>query len=199
MRLTELTEAALTDELIDRLLFDDAFRYDGGRADVIMVLGSKKGCARRMPPAAEIFHAGGAPLMLLCGGKVQDTPLGRMAEYVSMLKAADQLGLPRSAVITEERSLTTEENFAFARQILKEQLHECRRVILVTSDFHMRRALLMAARSMPEYDIIPAAATAGSCSAVSWKLTEKARATARGEALKLRWYAEQGRIDDIEI
>lgn len=199
MRLTELTEEALTDELIDRLIFDRSFFYNGGKADIIMVLGSRKGCKHRIPAAAEIFRSGGAPLLLFCGGKVQDTPLGHMAEYISMLRTADSLGVPRDVIITEERSLTTEENFAFARKILEEQLPQCRNIILVTAHYHMRRALLMAERGLQGYNIIPAAALSGSCTADGWKLTERSRAKAREEALKLRWYAEQGRIDDMEV
>lgn len=199
MRLTELTEQGLTDELVDRLLFDKSFFYSGETADVILVLGSKKGCKHRVPAAAEIFRSGGAPLMIFTGGKVQDTPLGHMAEYLSMLKAADSLGIPRDVIITEENSLTTEENFSNTRRLLETQLPGCKRIILVTADYHMRRALLMAQRALPGYRIIPAAASSGTTTADRWKLTEKGRKTAREEAMKLRWYAERGRIDDISV
>ncbi len=199
MRLSEITESVLTDELIDRLLFDPGFSYSGGSAGVIMVLGSRKSCIRRMPAAAEIFRGGGAPYIMVCGGRVQDTPLGRMTECQSMLKAAGELGVPREVIITEERSMTTEENFTFGGELLRERLPGCESIILVTAGFHMRRALLMAERSLTGYRIIPAAVSSGSCTAGGWKLTEKGRKTARREALKLGWYAKQGRIEDMSI
>ena len=197
MRLTDINESLLTDEIIERLLFDSAFRYSGETADIILVLGSRKGCKHRVPAAAEIFFSGGAPLMLLSGGKVQDTPLGRMAEHLAMQKAAEALGVPREDIITEQCSLTTEENLFNSRELLRENYPDCKKIILVTADHHMRRALLMAQRFMDGYIIIPAAAASGSCTAAGWKLTEKGRRTAREEALKLGWYARRGRIENI--
>ena len=46
---------------------------------------------------------------------------------------------------------------------------------------------------------IPASASAGTTTADNWKETEKGRRTAREEALRLRWYAQRGRIENIGI
>ncbi|MBP3272484.1 MAG: YdcF family protein [Ruminococcus sp.] len=198
MRLSELDSCPLTDELIDRLLFD-GLQYSGQKADLIMVLGSKKACDYRVPLAAEIFSESGAEKMLFCGGRVQDTSMGTMPEYRSMLMAADNLGLDRNVILTEENSMATWDNFSNSAGIIAENLPDCKEIILVTTAYHMRRALLHAQKQLPHYKFIPAPADKGSCRRSNWRLTEKGIRTAHDECKKLAEYAKNGYIDDQEI
>ena len=198
MRLSELTEESLTGELIDRLLFE-GLEYRGQKGGIVMVLGSRKACEYRVPYAAEIFRSCGAKRLLFCGGKVQRTAFGEKAEYESMLMAAQRLGIGRELILTETRSMTTEENFALSQPILAQELENGGRIILVTTAYHMRRALMLAQRILPQYELIPAPADKGSTRRSNWRLSEKGRRTARAECMKLRYYAETGRIENIDI
>lgn len=198
MRLTELTEKCLTDGLTEQLLFG-GLEYAGQTADLILVLGSRKACEYRVPLAAELFHAGKAGRLLFCGGRVQKTRYGELPEYESMLRAADECGLPRGCILTERESMTTEENMILSREIISREMPLCKRIILVTTAYHTRRALLLARKIMPAYEFFPAPAHRGSTTRENWRLTEKGRRTAREECMKLRYYAEKGLIDDMEV
>ena len=197
MLLSQLKEDTLSDEITERLLFG-GLEYGGQSADIILVLGSRKACINRVPLAAELYLAGKAPKLMLCGGKVQDTPLGRMAEYEAMRAAAEEKGVPARDILTERRSMDTEENMLFAREMISKELPGCGRIILVTAAFHMRRALLLARMTMPEQQIIPAPAHRG-VTRDNWNSFEKGRHTARAECRKLIYSAAHGLIEDMEI
>lgn len=198
LRLSQLDTSALDSAFVDKLLFE-GLEYGGERADIIMVLGSRKACEYRVPPAAKLLEQGAADKLLFCGGRVQRTKFGEMAEYRSMLAAAQQLDLPMEAICTEERSMNTAENFKFSREILARQIPRGGSVILVTTAYHMRRAIMLARRILPEYRFIPATADCGSTRRSNWQLTEKGIRTAHAEAEKLAEYARKGYIENIEI
>jgi uncharacterized SAM-binding protein YcdF (DUF218 family) len=198
MQLTQLSLDILTPQLADRILFE-GLEYGGETADMIMVLGSHKACENRMPKAAELFGKGAAEKIILSGGKCQQTKYGIMPEYKAMSIESAALGLPADVLITEKKSLNTAENFIFTKEILSEKYPECRKIIVVTTAYHMKRACLLAKRHMPEYEIIPCPTDKGSTRRSTWQLTEKGRNTVCKEIMKLKLYAEKGYIDDTEI
>ena len=198
MKISELKQEMLTPELVERLLFE-GFDYRGQRGSIIMVLGSRKAWGYRVPYAAELFKQGAGEKLLFSGGQVQDSPYGRLPEYKSMLMAAEEMGLDRRLILTEERSLTTAENFLFSRELIDRELGGQGRIVIVTAAYHMRRALLFAERIIPGYELISAPTGLGSTTREGWALTERGRKTASDECMKLKYYAENGMIEDIEI
>lgn len=105
-------------------------------ADVIIVLGG--GNHERPGRAAELFRQHAAPRILLTGAG--DDEINRQ-----LLLAA---GVPASAIEVEAKSKTTRENAEFSLKLLRaEQVH---RVILVTSWYHSRRAVMTFAHFAPE-------------------------------------------------
>ena len=89
------------------------------------------GSADRLWAAAQLYKAGKAPIVLLSGGNGPDAP----PEAVSADQVIEQWGVPHSAILTETASRDTLQNAAFSRRILGN-----RRILLVTSAWHMRRA-----------------------------------------------------------
>ncbi|MBR1864451.1 MAG: YdcF family protein [Ruminococcus sp.] len=185
-------------DLAWRLLFQ-GLGYDGSCGDLLMVLGSRKAVNYRVPAAVELFEQKRAPLILLSGGKVQETGIGVMAEHIAMKKAALSLGVPESALLTEERSLTTAENFIFSNELIRERLPGCRTVILVTAAYHMRRALCMAKKLMPDLCFVPCPVEKGSAAPAVWHDTPKGYKTVLDECEKFGYYIREGLIDDFEI
>lgn len=198
MKLSEIDDKLLTDGFIDRLLYS-CFAYDGSPADLIMVLGSKSACKYRLPVAAKLFGEGRADTLLFTGGKEQDSGYGVIPEYLSLLKAANDMGLPRQSILVETISMSTAENFEFSKGIIRERLPDCKKIILVTTDYHMLRATLLASKKMPEYSFIPCPAAGNSTRRERWRWDKNGRETVINEVLKLRWYASNGFINDIEI
>jgi uncharacterized SAM-binding protein YcdF (DUF218 family) len=198
MKLSQLNIEALSFADIDRLLFE-GLEYTGEAADAIMVLGSRKACEHRVPTAARLYRSGRAERIILSGGKCQQTKHGVMHEYKAMTIEAKLLGLPESALITECRSMNTAENFSFTRPLLEKDYPDCRKIIVVTAAYHMRRAMLLADKIMSGFMILPCPADTGSTTKKLWKNSEKGIQTAYGEARKLKDYAQKGYIADTEI
>lgn len=120
-------------------------------ADAIVVLGG--GVNPPLPPrrhadlgsegdriwmGARLYQAGKAPLILLSGGNVFHQP-GVESEAFYAAEILKQWGIPGSALLLEGRSRNTYENAVYSKEILDEL--GLRKVILVTSAMHMRRAL----------------------------------------------------------
>jgi uncharacterized SAM-binding protein YcdF (DUF218 family) len=92
----------------------------------------------RVLHAARLYRAGKAPVVVASGGRLPWLPAGR-SEAAEMADLLAEWGVPREAVLLEEGSRTTSENAAATAKLLRAR--GVRRVLLVTSSIHMRRAL----------------------------------------------------------
>ena len=198
MKLSQLLKQMPTDDDIQRLLYS-GLDYNGESADLIMVLGSRKACDYRVPEAVRLFGEGKAPLMLLSGGQVQESSFGEMPEWESMEKAALDAGVPKERILTEKSSMNTAENFMCSDKLLRESFPEGSKIILVTTAYHMRRALMMGRRLLPRYTFIPCPVQKGSATKENWHKSEKGRRTVLDEWAKLGYYIRVGIFEDIEI
>jgi uncharacterized SAM-binding protein YcdF (DUF218 family) len=61
--------------------------------------------------------------------------------------------VPASAIELETRAANTHENVEFSQRILN--AHGWRRILLVSSPYHMRRALLTWRKAAPEISVVP--------------------------------------------
>ena len=91
--------------------------------------------ADRMWHAARLYRAGKAPLLVLSGGTVRP---GEAPEAEVMRQFLVDMGVPASAMLLEGQSTTTTENAADTARLLRSR--GIRRILLVTSALHMRRA-----------------------------------------------------------
>lgn len=122
-------------------------KWTRGRADCIVVLGARvrpdgalsRTLARRCDAAEAAWRKGFAPLLILCGGRGCDEPL---SEAEAMAKRLLRAGLPESALVREAESANTIENLRNARRIMAERGRT--RALIVTSDYHLTRAMWIA-------------------------------------------------------
>ena len=130
-------------------------------ADAIVILGgavnvvdSSKGVmalsngSNRLFHALKLFKVGKAPLLIASGG---NRP-GLISEAQVMARLLSELGVPRDAILVETGSRNTYQNAVNTQAILEAQGID--RVLLVTSAFHMRRAVAVF-RAL-EIDVLPA-------------------------------------------
>jgi uncharacterized SAM-binding protein YcdF (DUF218 family) len=73
----------------------------------------------------------------------------REAEVMRAIAVAN--GVPEDAILVEERAANTYQNVVFTHRILVE--NNWRRIALVSSPYHMRRALLTWRKVAPEVDV----------------------------------------------
>lgn len=124
-------------------------------ADAIVVLGGGIGASTFMPypelfqgadrvwHAARLYKAGKAPVVVPSG----------IGEELGAAVLLQDLGVPRSAILTENASRTTAENARYSRDLLGKR--GVRRILLVTSAWHMRRSIMLY-RKMG-FEVVPAA------------------------------------------
>ncbi|WP_374263298.1 YdcF family protein [Corallococcus sp. RDP092CA] len=111
-------------------------------AEVLVVLGARvlpggapSGALRaRVEQAAELYHRGVAPWLLLSGGVGAHPP----SEARVMRELAVAAGVPASACVLEEDSHSTEDNARSCARVLRER--GARRVVVVSDPYHLLRA-----------------------------------------------------------
>ncbi len=201
MLVSGIKEEDLTLEIIDKLLFQD-LEDTGENADCIIVLGSIKAAKYRVPIAVDAYKAGRSGKIMLCGGTLRDFPLGQSSEAEQMYLAALELGVPKEDIILENSSQNTVENILFALVELQRTfwLNKVRRVLLVTTAYHMRRSLAIARYLFPPHiDIIPCPANDNNTRQNNWMNTPAGIARTKGEAMNIVRCIINGVIPDFEI
>ena len=138
------------------------------QADAVLVLGGgirpapAKGLGVEVNEAGDrllcglrLWKQGKAPVLITSGARVSFTPNDPIApEAVLSQQLAQELGIPASAMLLNDRARTTAEEAQHINQLAAEQ--GWKQLILVTSAFHMPRALA-SFRQQSNLEIIPVA------------------------------------------
>ncbi len=103
--------------------------------------------------AARLWRAGKAPEIVVSGGSLPWRD-ARGSEAEAAVRFLVDLGVPSNRILLESASLDTRENAQMTEAVLRTR--GARRVLLVTSALHMRRAL--ARFAIPGIEVIPVAA-----------------------------------------
>ncbi len=109
------------------------------KADVIVVISGGE-TRQRVAEAAELFHQGWAPLLIMSGAARDEG----VSNAVAMQQIAISLGVPKNKILVEEVATSTLDNAKFVRDIIEEK--KFTKIILVTSPYHQRRASLAFAK-----------------------------------------------------
>jgi uncharacterized SAM-binding protein YcdF (DUF218 family) len=110
------------------------YRDEMKPADIIVILAGEE--TERVEYGVKLFREGWArkDRVILAGG-----PLVWKYTWASLMKQETiSLGVPKKAILLEDKSRTTEEDAIFTKEILNK--YEYKSCILVTSPYHSRRA-----------------------------------------------------------
>lgn len=121
--------------------------YPEQPADVVIVLGARvmptgylsTTLSNRIASGYAAYESGLAKKIIVCGAQGADEPkteAGAMAEFLA------ERGVAAEDILIEDRSTDTVENLTNAKAIMDE--HGYRSAIIVTSDYHMTRAMWIA-------------------------------------------------------
>jgi len=120
---------------------------DIDKADVILVPGgSHKELIHR---AAELYHQGYADYILPSGGKNKKLE-NDQTEFEYLSNEASKLGVPKEAILKEDKASHTFENAEFSYEVCKSNSIPVNKVILVCKNFHSRRAYLTYKLNFPK-------------------------------------------------
>ena len=114
-------------------------------ADYIIILGAgligtrvTPLLAARIDKGIELLHDNPNAVLIMSGGQ---GPGEDIAEGEAMARYAEQKGVDLGKIIVEGKSTSTEENLLFSRELMS---RDRPRVIVVTTAYHVFRALLLA-------------------------------------------------------
>ena len=117
------------------------------KSDCLIVLGAKvhedgrlsTTLKDRCAAAADAYHSGVAPMIIVCGGQGSDEPC---TEAQAMREELIHRGIPETAVLTEPDSVDTRQNLTNAKKLMT--ANGWTTCAIVTSDYHVQRALWLA-------------------------------------------------------
>jgi uncharacterized SAM-binding protein YcdF (DUF218 family)/glycosyltransferase involved in cell wall biosynthesis len=126
------------------------------RADAIVVFAggvgetgkAGGGGSERLNEAVSLYRAGYAPYIVLSSGYVYS-----FKEAEEMRDLAIAQGVPAGAIALEQHAKNTYENVKFVNEVLRE--HRWRSILLVSSPYHMRRALMVWRKQAPDVMVTP--------------------------------------------
>lgn len=198
MLLSKIDENNLTESIINKVLFDIP-KDDGLKGDCIWVFGSSKDLDERINLAVKLYQNKRAPYILLSGGVGKE---GTIPEAIIMKEKLIQLGIPEKAILTEEESYNTIENVLCSLVILNRKflLQNIKRLIIVSSPFHIQRLSLTIQRYMPKWINYSYCYDENSkVSKNNWSKTEETKNRVEHEAKGILYYVKNNYIEDKNI
>ena len=201
MLISTLNEEAITPEIIDRVLYN-GLEDDLHAADAIIVLGSRKAEIFRVPRAVEIYKAGRAGKIIMCGGGKRVTETGETTEAEVMKTTAMDMGVREQDILIDNQSENTIENMLYALIVLQKNLwlNRVKDVILTTASCHMRRSLMIAGYLFPSHiRIHPAPANDRTTRRDNWMHSEEGRKRTKEEVMNIITCVKNGVFPDFEI
>ncbi len=154
-------------------------------ADAILVFSGDPDYERTLE-AARLYNLGYAHYLVFSGqGGPGDSAL-------SMAAVAQLRGVPDHAILVDRRATNTYENVLFVRELLARG--HVRRLILVTSPYHQRRAYLVARHLLPHVLLINHPVPHGRWNPQGWWRDPFARTILVREYAKLAGYLVMRRI-----
>lgn len=94
----------------------------------------------RLNAAVEIWNKKRVPVVV-CGAKGMDEP---EAEAFAMKRYLEERGISSDSILTDPDSFNTRENLLNAKTLLNRYPDEINRIVIVTSDYHVPRAMALA-------------------------------------------------------
>lgn len=156
------------------------------KADAIVVI-SGGDTPARTNEAINLYREKWAPLIIVSGAAADKTGLSN-AE--AMKRQALASGVPSGNIIAEEVSETTKQN---AEEVKKHIVPRgMRRIILVTSGYHMRRAQLEFTAQLPGVDVVAHPVASDKQWGSAWWLTPWGWWLALGELAKIGLFVVGG-------
>lgn len=162
------------------------------KADIIFIPGS--GFPQLAEEAAALYHAGFAPLVLPSGrysitlghfGGVQEKQELYQGEYETEWDFLRQVllekGVPKAAVLKEDRATYTYENAIRSREVTDAAGIVVRKAILCCKPYHARRSLLYYQLLYPETQFLVCPIRESDITKDNWFLTEKGTNLVLGE------------------
>ena len=202
MKISELEDKSITDDLVDKILFEDLAYYHNQLVDVAIVLGSSKAHLYRLPPVVEAYRRGKIK-KIIPSGRTRTIKEQHFNEGELLRDKALEMGVREDDIIAETKATNTWENIFFSRELLeqRELLTDGMTIAIATSSYHMRRSLCIAKKCFEDHSIhlISLPGEDSSTRRDTWYKKEKGRERCYGEIYRIIWSIRHGIINDWDL
>lgn len=137
--------------IIEGIIIFNVKSEENAKVDYLMILGAglrgeeiSLTLQKRMEKGVEYLNSNPEALVIVSGGQGADEEI---TEAEAMKRYLVDKGIKEARIIKEEKSTSTMENFKNTKEIVLKDNNENIRILIVTNDFHMFRAKLLAKRN----------------------------------------------------
>ncbi|MBQ7646049.1 MAG: YdcF family protein [Clostridia bacterium] len=202
VKLSETNVDEMSLEMLHRLIFPEAKGIEIPHCQAALVLGTSQPNPVRTSKGVECYKKGMCDKLAMSGGVFWDTEYGHVTEAECMKRYAMDHGVPESDIILDNLARTTIENMICGVVALHRAFHyisEVKDLIIITSEYHMRRSMLAAQATMPRFMRLYAVPGKGTLCAERWTETEHGIECVRDEARYIKAMVVHGMVPDIEF
>jgi uncharacterized SAM-binding protein YcdF (DUF218 family) len=202
MLLSKIKQDNLTDEQINNIVFA-GISDSGLHSKYGLVFGNQKLMQQRVDTAVKLYKEGRIKKIIFMGGSgiAWNTDNINMPESWLMRDLTLKLGILERDILIEDKSMNSVENAINTTEILKKEvgIENINDLVLVTSEFHLKRAMLSFKKYIPNANYILVATKDDVHDKDNWINTEDGRKIIEFEAKRLIKLASKHEIADIEI
>lgn len=201
MLFSEQDLSRLTDAQKKELIFGEPFLNMPPSCHAVLVLGGEPpNIPSRVASAAELCARIPVQKVIACGAVERVFGGRKEAECDILCRLLREAGVT-AEIVAERSSKDTIENILFALTLIKNDLMTKKRlnVAVVTSPWHLRRAVGIAAALMPKTVSVYGYHAEYEAQRLAWERSPELRARAENELRFLREAVESGFAEDFEI
>ncbi len=204
MKLSEINISEFKDSDIDKIVYDGIYD-DNKEAKYALVFGNSILIKERVFTAVRLYNEKRVQKLIFSGGtggvSNQDGDLKSEAEKMKDL--ALLLGVKEEDIYTEDKSNNSFENVDNVISKFGEDIKKSSNIIVVTSEFHLKRCYAILKQKMQNINVSLVAAKDGFSDRDNWYLSDNSwnsgRSLVTNEAGLLVKYAKEGKIKDLEV
>ena len=174
---------------------------EGKKGEVAILLGCWPEVAiERARAAAALYHAGRVKYIVASGGVKWEYEGTMISEADLMARIMMEKGVPESAIILDNEARTTIENMICGTLALNRAIdfQKIKRVIIVTSETHMRRSMALAKALLPRKYEISAYPSYPELGKEEWLSIEDNRDSLNSCVTLIKGLVDDGFVEDME-
>lgn len=173
-------------------------------ADAAFVFGSKNICASLASEAANYYHFGYYPNLVVSGGVYCDPEegdIGLTTEAQRIKRLLMARGVPEGRIITEERATNTQENVLYCRDIFNQhaELSGAESIISFGNIKASRRFLMTLQANWPEIFAMHVGVNGFGHPVNSWYTDTHFRESVLDQYDRIEKYIDNGWIEEVDI
>ncbi|MDE6292524.1 MAG: YdcF family protein [Bacilli bacterium] len=187
-------------KVLETIVFTKNKYNSQDKFDIAIVFGGVSMIPYRLDEAIKLYKKKKVKKILVTGG-IGFLSLDRKnREAYTMKNYLVANGVDEWDIIIEDRSRNTYENIINSAAILKEDYSlDKSKIILITSDFHLKRCMELTKKNTPFKNIYGIGIKDNKNDLENWKSNSKGKRYIRIEAFLVCFYAKNDKIEDLEI